>query len=108
MRLFHRTKADNARAILAGGFRDAEGRYLTDQTFRGVWLSDRPLNINQGADGDTLLEVALDVGEAELAEWEWVEEDKPYREFLIPASVVNGRGKVRVMSDEEESSLEVE
>jgi hypothetical protein len=57
LRFYHRT--DAADAILAGGFRDAEGTYLTRNVYRGVWLSVYPLDVNQGADGDHLLEVMI-------------------------------------------------
>lgn len=47
MRAFHRTS--HAPDILRDGFKDAEGTYLTDRVWRGVWVSDRPLDINEGA-----------------------------------------------------------
>jgi hypothetical protein len=86
--VWHRTSA--AKTILAEGFRDAEGYYLTRSLHRGVWVSDVPLDINDGAAGDTLL--SLDVPEHELDECEWIEEGKPYREFLVPADVLNRYG----------------
>lgn len=47
MRLYHRTfQADS---VLAGGFRDARGSYLTAHIYEGVWLSDVPLDENEGA-----------------------------------------------------------
>jgi hypothetical protein len=51
MRVFHRTASPEA--ILASGFQDATGRYMTDREWTGVWLSDRPLNFDEGAKGDT-------------------------------------------------------
>jgi hypothetical protein len=50
---FHRTNRTAAENILRGGFHDASGNYLTEQTHSGVWLSDVPLGDNEGADGDT-------------------------------------------------------
>ena len=88
MKVYHRTKA--ADAILAEGFRDGEGHYLTSNLYRGVWLSNVPLDENEGAWGDTLL--SLDIPESVIAEYEWVEEGKPYREFLVPADTVNEYG----------------
>jgi hypothetical protein len=85
-RLFHATTDEAAAAILAEGFRDATGTYDTDREFTGVWLSDRPLDENEGAAGSTILEVTLDLPEAEIIEWEWVTEPPTggmgYREFF--------------------------
>ncbi len=93
MRLFHRTTADNAAAILVAGFRDGEGYYLTDTLWRGVWLADRSLDENEGAWGETVL--VVEMPESEVREWEWIEENKGYREFLVPAAVVNRFSVVR-------------
>ena len=90
--VFHTTYA--SKSILAQGFRDGEGHYLTDRRWRGVWLSDRPLDINEGAKGDTTL--ALDIPIHVFVEFEWMEEGKPYRESLIPATIVNRYGPPEV------------
>jgi hypothetical protein len=45
--LYHYTSAENAEQILREGFRDGEGYYLTEQLWRGVWLSDTPLDGNE-------------------------------------------------------------
>jgi hypothetical protein len=87
--LFHVTTADRAARILKEGFKDGRGKYLTDQVFEGVWLSDQPLSENEGAKGDTVLEVRSDVRLSELDYWEWKQENKPYREWLIPAEYIN-------------------
>lgn len=100
MRLYHRTTSANAASILTRGFKDAVGRYMTEEAHEGVWLSDRPLDANEGANGDTLLVVDLDVAAEELADkFEWEEEGKPYREFLVPAALVNANGKIAVVED---------
>jgi hypothetical protein len=59
MILWHRTSAAVAECVFRDGFRDDRGTYLTDQEFSGVWLSDQPLDANEGASGDTLLCVDL-------------------------------------------------
>jgi len=84
MILYHRTQA--AVQILAEGFRDREGTYMTETVHQGVWLSDRPLDSNEGAYGDVVLFV--DIPEEVVAPYEWVQ-DIGYREFLIPADIVN-------------------
>ncbi len=101
MILFHRTSSTRAQAIAAQGFRDGVGSYLTDSSRRGVWLSDKPLDANEGAEGNTLLEVDLGLSNREIDRFEWVEEGKPYREFLVPAGVVNRHGIVKVLTVDE-------
>lgn len=87
-------------AILAEGFRDATGCYGTDRQFTGVWLSDIPLDENEGTAGADLLEVMLDLPDAEIIEWEWGEEGEGvgYREFLFPAAIVNAAATVRAIA----------
>lgn len=101
MRLFHRTTKDKATSILRSGFRDASGNFMTGQQFSGVWLSEVPLDANDGAWGDTLLEVSLDCGEADLDQYEWKEDGKPQREWLVPASLIRERGTVRIAEGRE-------
>lgn len=101
LRLYHRTHSDAAESILAGGFKDGNGSYLTDRERSGVWFSDRPLDAHEGADGDTLLEVSLNTSDESIAYWEWVEEGKPYREWLMPAALVNSLVlEIRIVDDE--------
>jgi hypothetical protein len=91
--LYHRTTAENAHSILIGGFRNADGYYLTDRKWSGVWVSDRPLDSNEGAEGDTLLKIAAGFTEAELADFEWIEEGKGYREWLVDAALLNAKAR---------------
>lgn len=60
--LYHRTGTDNANTIMTGGFVNGEGKYGLDidEPIRGVFLSDRPLDANEGAFGDALLAVEID------------------------------------------------
>jgi hypothetical protein len=102
MKLYHRTTKRNSEAILREGFKDVTGYYLTDCLHNGVWLSNVPLDCNEGAKCDDLLEVELDAKESDLSEYEWAEEGKSHREWLIPAVFVNGKGKVRLVEDESE------
>jgi len=92
--LFHVTTADRAAAILRHGFRDITGTYLTDQEFSGVWLSDQPLDVNEGAEGDAVLRVTFSIPLTRLDEFEWVEEGKGYREWLVPAEFINKHATV--------------
>jgi hypothetical protein len=95
MLLYHTTY--NADAILAEGFKDGTGYYMTDRPWSGVWLSDRPLDANEGAKGDTVL--VIEMPEDEVLSYEWVEEGKPYREFLVPADLVNRYRPFRVTQE---------
>ena len=97
---YHRTSA--AKEILTEGFRDREALYGVigaNRTFRGVWLSDRPLDAADLIDGDTLLKI--EIPEKSLVDYEWVEEGKPFREWLVPAEIVNAFGPPTVCEDEE-------
>jgi hypothetical protein len=89
-RYYHRTSRAAADEILRVGFRDGHGRYLTESGHTGVWISDVPLDENEGADTLLVVEIGADL----IEEFEWVEEGKPYREFLVPASVLNQLGMV--------------
>ena len=99
MKLFHRTPA--AETILRVGFRDAAGYYLTDRLHEGVWLATVPLDANYGAQGTDLLEV--DIPEEDVAPHEWIEEGHPYREFLVPAAIVNRFPVRQILQDEEDA-----
>ncbi len=96
MILFHRTDKEAADAILRDGFRDACGSYGTTHNHRGVWFSNVPLDENEGACGDVLLRVAARFSYKQLAAYEWVSERNGYREWLIPASLVNAHAKVTI------------
>jgi hypothetical protein len=56
---WHRSSPEGAEAILRDGFRDGEGPYLTAESHRGVWISDRPLDPNDGTRAGPLLRVTL-------------------------------------------------
>jgi hypothetical protein len=101
MKLFRCTSADKAREIMKAGFVDATGNYLTDRVWKGVWLADRPLDVNDGAAGDTVVEVDLNLTDEELDNWEWKGETKSFREFLISAELVNSRVVSKRIMDEE-------
>ncbi|WP_370131652.1 hypothetical protein [Streptacidiphilus sp. EB103A] len=55
---FHTT--DQAEAILRDGFRDTEGTYkLVGSTLSGVFIANVPMDVNEGARGDQLLEITV-------------------------------------------------
>lgn len=98
MNLYHRTTYANAMTILIKGFQDGKEHCLTDDPVPGVWLSDRPLSANEWSEDDTVL--LINIPEIIVAEYEWVGENKPYREFLAPASLVNTYGPPQVWKHE--------
>jgi hypothetical protein len=85
------------RHTVADGFRDSESCFGTENLHSGVWLSDRPLDTDEGAVGNALLCVELNVGDREIAQFEWIEDGKPYREWLIPADLINELGKIAIV-----------
>jgi hypothetical protein len=87
VRLYHRSRA--AEAILRDGFVGGSGTYLTNSHFEDVvWLSDSSELGNQEVPDGAVFQVDVPVGVG-LDVWEVVEEGKPFREWAIPADVVN-------------------
>ena len=101
MRLYHTTTPEAAEKIVSDGFRDSTGFYLIARETSGVWLSNVPLDANEGTTGDTVLLVDSVLSEKEIAQFEWIEEGKPYREWQIPAKLINENASIRVATDEE-------
>lgn len=97
MRVHHRT--DAADAILAHGFKDHCGTYGLDldEPICGVFLSNKPLDMHEGAKGDELL--ALEVDEQIISDHEWAEDGKPYREWCVPAGILNTVASVRIANE---------
>jgi hypothetical protein len=98
MRFYHFTTESNATAILQRGFIDGHSSYMFDpdeleaatgkRELAGVFISDRPTSVQDGADGDVLL--AVDVPDSvDLSHWAIVEEGLPQWEWVVPASVLN-------------------
>lgn len=85
MMAYHRTAA--GQEIMRSGFHDSVDSYMTTRLHRGVWVSDVPLDVNEGASGDDL--IVVDVPDELFARYEWIEDGKPYREALVPARLLN-------------------
>src|SRR5262249_33292590 len=98
--LWHRTHSENAAAILGHGSRETACPYGLDNNGTGVCFSDELLTPNEGENGDTVLRVTLDCTPEEIRQFEWIEEGKGFRKFLIPASFIVAYGSVaRVRKD---------
>jgi hypothetical protein len=95
--LYHRTTEDSADSILQGGFIDGEGSYMADSSLRGVFLSNRPLSADEvaGQLGEgAILKVTMATTLKDLQRYELREERKPYREWCIPADIVNSSANI--------------
>lgn len=94
MRLYHLTDRDSARSILERGFEDTEVLHDNRELCIGVWLADRCLageddvGPRLGPTPDHVLVLALPDDVVEPYERRGA--GHPYREFCVPADVVNG------------------
>jgi hypothetical protein len=95
--LYHRT--DAARSIESGEFRNGSGTYFTNNVYEGVWVADQPLDINEGAVGKYVMTIEVP-SDFDLQYYEWQEDGKGYRKFLIPAEVLNGFPIIAVEEDD--------
>ena len=101
MMLYHCTPAPDS--ILASGFRDSDG-YVDEGLPVGVFFSDRPLDGNEGAKGDHVLEIEMP--DEAVGQYECISEGLPYREFIIPAAVVAKYWPPRLMTSAEVEAFE--
>jgi hypothetical protein len=101
MIVYHRT--DAAEAILREGFRERTAGYLTDTMLTGVWVSDIPLDCNEGCKGDQLL--ALEMPAEVFAAHEMTDDNIRYREAILPANILNSYGPPRIVGEEEETEI---
>jgi len=97
--LYHTTNA--AEVILTSGFRNGVGSYgLATLELRGVFLADCPVDCNEGAIGDQVLAVVLP-DDVDLSDYELVDELKTYREWCVPAELINRHGQLRLLSEDD-------
>ncbi len=89
MVLYHTTTAKTSEHIISDGFKDATDRYLTKRLHTGVWLANTILDANDGIRGGTVLRVTLSLAEQAIEDYEWIAPNMRYREWLIPADLVN-------------------
>ncbi len=96
---YHTT--DAADEILRGGFREIIGSYgFATLDLTGVFLGDSPMTINEGATGDQVLRVEIP-DDVDLRDFELIEDGKPYREWCVPAALINTHATVTLMTDRE-------
>jgi hypothetical protein len=99
MKFFHRTHARNAANILKAGFRDTTGSYGMAATVTGVWVSNKILAESEDTRGDGVFQIEVKVSKKDLDFYEVKEDGKPYREWCIPAELLN-KGKIIRLSNE--------
>jgi hypothetical protein len=93
MRLYHVTDRASADRILEQGFQDSEVIHDDRELQIGVWLADRCLageddvGPRLGPVPDTA--VSIDLPDDAVEPYERPDDDKPYREFCVPARIVN-------------------
>lgn len=99
--VYHGTTRSAATTIERDGFKDATGTYLTARTHKGVWVSNVRLDVNDTSreyDEDSYF--AVEVAEEEIAQYEWPVAFKQYREWLVPAKVLNGCPRRRLSAEQ--------
>lgn len=91
-KLYHRTSSESAASIEAGGFKDSDGA----PGGPAVFLSDRPLRKSDiGSAPGELFEVLLFLEPAELFYNFELLDGRDFREFLVPAEILNDPSKCR-------------
>src|SRR5262249_32791684 len=60
----------------------------------GVWLSTVPPRVDRRVGGDVCL--AVELPEEEVLPFEFLEDGQTFREFQVPAAVVNRHGRPRI------------
>jgi len=92
VKLYHPTM--HATEILRDGFGEDSGTYLTETDHSGVWLFDRLVDHKLGG-GEAAVLLEIEVPEDVASPFLWAV-DLPYRQFLMPAAILNRFGPPRV------------
>ena len=95
MRLYHPTM--HAEEILRDGFGERSGTYLTATDHSGVWLFDRPVDRRMGG-GEQAVLMEVEIPEEVVEPFEFGS-GLPYRQFLVPARVINRYGPPRLAEE---------
>ena len=104
---YHRTNAVDAREIIDSGFSNASGYFMNNRIWTCVCLSSIPIEGEPDAEVDSLLMVKLKIDERELSRWEWAGQGRSYREWLVPAAIVNRCAVVEMVHHEVVDQLAV-
>lgn len=105
MVLYHRSTIAGARKIIKHGFEDEKWGFglhdaLTGESIQawGVWLTDRPLGIDEGPPGDAMLEVKVDFSEEALQAFELLGVFVDARLWVVPTEIVSPHSQVRILA----------
>jgi hypothetical protein len=90
VKVYHRMLQLDERSRLGPG--DGQGGVSTDELLVGVWVSTRRPEVRSGSHGAEGL-VEFDIPDSLFERYEWTDEDKPFREALIPAAVLQRFGR---------------
>lgn len=86
MKVYHPTM--HATEILRDGFGERSGTYLTATDYSGVWVFDQPVDRRMGGGPEAEL-LVLDIPDAVVEPFETGGGSLPYRQFLVPAAILN-------------------
>lgn len=98
---YHTTNIDAALAILKDGFIDHCGG-IGGLRLSGVWISDNVLDANEGCKGNTTLRLKTEQNHRFLDRYEIIEDGKPYREWCVPARLLNSKFSADIYAPEAE------
>ena len=96
VKLYHPTM--HAQDILREGFGETSGTYLTETDYSGVWVFDRPVDRGLGGGGEAVM-LELEMPEAVVLPFETFGHFD-YRQFLMPAAILNLYGPPHVHDDD--------
>jgi hypothetical protein len=100
VKAYHLTRAKHAASIREHRFRDSTHTFMTTKEHTGVWVSDRPVWELANFEFEEAAILHAEIDESLLAPYEWIEDGKTYREWLVPAAVLNAH-IWRQLTDEE-------
>lgn len=91
--LYYSTTSIDAKRILSRGFEDLRSAFMTDSELHGVRLFDRLREADDGRVRECHISVQF-CDEAALQEFEVIEEGRPYRKWVVPASFIRDNASV--------------
>jgi hypothetical protein len=96
VKFYHCTSLQAAAEIEVAGFIDATGSYgLVGAEVTGVWIADCELDCNAGVDNSSAA-FELEIDESSVEAFEVIEEGKGYREWIVPAVMLNKAPRRRI------------
>ena len=76
---------------------------MTDRQWEGVWLSDTPdewvsvMKVHRNCPNPVVLAMTIDPYLQNLLnDYEWIQEQNSYREWLVPAKLINKHSTVQI------------